>query len=68
MSTELKVTGMTCAHCERAVLNALEAVPGVTSVKVDRDAGLASVSGDADLQALVSAVAEEGYSAEPAAA
>lgn len=68
MSTELKVSGMTCAHCERAVHNALESVPGVTDVKVDRDAGLATISGDADLQALVSAVAEEGYAAEAAAA
>lgn len=68
MSTELKVDGMTCAHCERAVQTALEAVPGVTAVKVDRDNGRASVEGDADLQALVSAVAEEGYRAEAAAA
>lgn len=68
MKTELKVDGMTCAHCERAVQNALEAVPGVTAVHVDRGQGKASVTGDADLQALVSAVAEEGYSAAAAAA
>ena len=68
MKTELKVEGMTCAHCERAVHNALEAVPGVTAVQVDRDQGRASVTGEADLQALLSAVAEEGYSAEDAAA
>ncbi len=67
VSTELKVEGMTCAHCERAVQNALEAVPGVTAVSVNRDLGKASVTGDADLQALVAAVAEEGYSAEAAA-
>lgn len=68
MTTELKITGMTCAHCERAVQTALEAVPGVSSVRVDRNAGSATVSGDAAVADLVAAVAEEGYSAEAAQA
>jgi len=68
MGIELKVSGMTCEHCERAVKQALEAVPGVTGVSVDRDAGRASVQGSADAPALVAAVEEEGYGAEAAGA
>lgn len=68
MTTELKISGMTCAHCERAVQTALEAVPGVSSVSVDRNAGRAVVNGEAALEALVAAVTEEGYSAEAAQA
>ncbi|MDX1593725.1 MAG: cation transporter [Gammaproteobacteria bacterium] len=65
--TTLKVTGMTCGHCEAAVKKALEAVPGVTAVtRVDRDAGVAEVEGSADTAALVAAVVEEGYQAEAA--
>lgn len=67
MNVELKVTGMTCAHCEKAVQEALAAVPGVTGVTVDRNSGVASVKGEADTGALISAVVEEGYQAELAA-
>jgi len=62
---ELKVTGMTCGHCEAAVNRALAAVPGVTRVvKVSRVEQLAQVEGDADVQNLVEAIEEEGYIAE----
>lgn len=65
---ELKVTGMTCGHCEAAVNKALAAVPGVTQVvDVSRDRERAVVEGDADIQALIEAIKEEGYSAERAA-
>ena len=64
---ELRVTGMTCGHCEAAVRKALEAVPGVTRVvQVDRNSNSAVVEGKADLEALVEAVKEEGYQASPA--
>ncbi len=65
---ELKVTGMTCGHCESAVNKALAAVPGVTRVvEVSREANRVVVEGNADVQALIAAVVEEGYTAEPAA-
>lgn len=65
--TSLKVTGMTCGHCEAAVRKALEAVPGVTAViRVDRNDQVAEVEGTADVAALVAAVVEEGYTAEAA--
>ena len=63
--TRLKVTGMTCGHCEGAVTKALGAVPGVTRVlEVSSEKGEAVVEGTADPQALVAAVVEEGYQAE----
>ncbi|MEN8176008.1 MAG: cation transporter [Pseudomonadota bacterium] len=66
---ELKVEGMTCGHCEAAVKRALEAVPGVTTVLVvDRHTARVVVEGDADVQALVAAVKEEGYQASPVVA
>ena len=65
---ELKVTGMTCGHCENAVNKALSAVPGVTRVvEVSHEKEKAVVEGNADLQALLDAIKEEGYSAEHAA-
>ena len=64
--TELSISGMTCDHCQRAVKSALESVEGVQSASVDLDAGKAQVVGEADLNALVAAVEEEGYQASPA--
>lgn len=62
---ELKVTGMTCGHCENAVNKALAAVPGVTQVvEVSRDKEKVVVDGSADAQALIDAIKEEGYTAE----
>lgn len=62
---ELRVTGMTCEHCEAAVRRALEGVPGVSRVvEVDRHAERAIIEGDADVTELIAAVKEEGYTAQ----
>ncbi|HSJ07558.1 MAG TPA: heavy metal-associated domain-containing protein [Longimicrobiales bacterium] len=64
----LKVSGMTCQHCVRAVREALEGQDGVHSADVDLTAGRAVVEYDEDRvspEALAGAVAEEGYQAEP---
>jgi len=63
MAVTLKVQGMTCEHCVRAVTKALQAVPGVDHVSVDLAAGRAQVEGAADPQALVGAIKKEGYEA-----
>lgn len=61
----LRVEGMSCGHCVRAVTGALEAVPGVRGARVDLEAGRAEVEHDgADPEALVAAVMDEGYEAE----
>lgn len=59
----LTITGMTCAHCVRAVTHALTHVAGVDSVTVSLVPPAAKVTGDADNQALIAAVVAEGYTA-----
>jgi len=54
---------MTCGHCVTAVRKALEAVPGVESADVNLAEGRATVEGNANLETLVEAVEEEGYTA-----
>ena len=63
-TTELNITGMTCGHCVKAVEGALKAVPGVQSVNVDLAGGRATVQGDADRDAMLAAIGEEGYTAQ----
>lgn len=64
MATELKITGMTCQHCVRAVKQALELVPGVSSAHVALETGLASVEGHATAETLIRAVLDAGYQTE----
>ncbi len=62
---KLKVSGMTCEHCERAVTNALADVEGVEKVvAVNRENDEAIIEGTADTEALLAAVREEGYDVE----
>lgn len=61
--TALKVKGMTCGHCTKAVQEALEGVEGSKKVTVDLASGIAKVEGQANLEQLIAAVEEEGYSA-----
>ena len=62
---QLKIVGMTCEHCVRAVTRAVEAVPGVAAVRVDLARGLVDVQGDANPQDVAAAVVEEGYAVAP---
>ncbi len=41
-TTDYHVRGMTCAHCASAVTAELSALPGVSDVRVDLDAGAIS--------------------------
>jgi copper ion binding protein len=69
-TTTLKVSGMTCEHCVRAVVGALESRDGVRRADVDLNGGRATVEYDEALvspRELASAVAEEGYEAEETA-
>ncbi|MCI5836605.1 MAG: heavy-metal-associated domain-containing protein [Veillonellaceae bacterium] len=64
MTRTLRVEGMHCENCVRAVENALKAVAGVTAVQVDLAAGRATVTGEA-LQAatLCAAIEDIGFEA-----
>lgn len=63
MSITLKIEGMTCDHCVRAVTKALKSVPGVKDAKVSLELNEAVVEGQPDRDALVRAVEGEGYEA-----
>jgi copper chaperone CopZ len=66
MSTTLRVTGMTCDGCEDIVETALEMADGVDSASADREAGEATVDGDASVETLVEKVQLAGYEARAA--
>ena len=59
------VPAMHCGHCERAVVEELETLDGVTGVEVDLETKLVTVRGEAlDDGLLRGAIAEAGYEAE----
>lgn len=61
-SYTLKVEGMSCKHCEAAVTEAAQSVPGVTAANVDLEAGSVTVQGGKP-EAVIRAVNEAGYTA-----
>ncbi|MFN8509552.1 MAG: cation transporter [Deinococcaceae bacterium] len=64
MNVTLKISGMSCGHCEKAVLGALKAVEGVESVQVNLKEGNAHISGqNLNVEPLIAAVQHEGYQA-----
>jgi copper chaperone CopZ len=66
MNTTIKVDGMTCEHCVKAVTAELTALPAVTDVAVDLHAGKTStvtITSDAPLadDDVRAAIDEAGY-------
>lgn len=63
MTTEVKIKGMMCAHCEAHVKKALEALDGVESAAPDKDAGNAvlTLSKNVSADAIKAAVEDAGY-------
>ncbi|MDR1605746.1 MAG: cation transporter [Streptococcaceae bacterium] len=60
--TTLNIAGMTCQHCVAQVTEALEAVAGVQSAKVNLKKGQAVVKAEAiQPDTLTAAVAKAGY-------
>jgi len=64
-TTEYRVTGMTCEHCEASVREEVERIPGVEGIEVSAATGVLRISSPAELDdALVlAAVDEAGYTA-----
>ena len=63
LTKTVKIDGMMCEHCEKAVTTALSAVEGVESVKADAKAGTAiiTVKSGTDEGAIEAAVVKAGY-------
>lgn len=55
------VEGMTCAHCERAVIQAIQARDGDARVEVDLGAGVVRVESRLETAVVREAIEEEGY-------
>lgn len=66
-STTFTVTGMTCAHCQRAVTEEISAVAGVESVTVELASGTVTVTASrpVDRADIAAAVDEAGYTLAP---
>jgi copper chaperone CopZ len=62
-TTTFQVTGMTCAHCQRAVTDEVSRVPGVAGVTVDLASGAVTVTADQpiDRVEIAAAIDEAGY-------
>ena len=64
-TTEYRVSGMSCGHCEAAVRDEVSQIPGVNGVDVSASTGRLVVTSSAaiDEQAVLGAVDEAGYAA-----
>ncbi|VXB83621.1 heavy-metal-associated domain-containing protein [Pseudoclavibacter sp. 8L] len=64
-TTTYQVTGMTCAHCERAVTQEVSDLAGVAGVDVSAETGRLVVESAEPLDdaAVIAAVDEAGYAA-----
>ncbi len=61
MQTIINVNGMMCPHCKAMVEKVCKAVPGTTDAVVDLQAKNVTVTGEADLDALIKAITDAGY-------
>tara|TARA_B100001939_G_scaffold86036_1_gene73652 strand:+ start:8368 stop:8565 length:198 start_codon:yes stop_codon:yes gene_type:complete len=57
----LKVKGMNCNHCVRAIEQAVCRIDGVASVRVDLDKAEVRYTGSAAVAAVSQAIADAGY-------
>jgi copper chaperone len=65
--TTLSVPEIHCGHCKTSIEGAVSALPGVARAEVDVEARTVSVTFDepAGLEAIVSAIEDQGYSVPP---
>lgn len=59
--TTIKVDGMKCQHCSGNTQKALEALDGVSNVRVDLDKGEVSFEGEVPMAAIKAAIAAKGF-------
>lgn len=67
MQTILKIDGMSCQNCVRHATEALAALEGVVAATVTLEPGQGIIehSDSVKLESMISALEEEGYTAEP---
>jgi copper chaperone CopZ len=64
MVTRIRIAGMSCQHCVRAVFTALTPVAGITSADVGIGAATIDHDGTVTLDILRDAIAVAGYTVE----
>ena len=61
MKQVFTVTGMTCEHCEKAVVRAVRQLDRSAEVQADRNTNRVEVNSEQAREALARAIADEGY-------
>ena len=61
MNQTFTVSGMTCGHCEKAVIRAVKQVDPQAQVKIDRNLSKVEVVSTQARELLSKAIVEEGY-------
>ena len=67
MEVVLKVGGMSCEHCVKAVTDVVSGIAGTADVKVDLKSGSVSLTFDpvkTQLEVIKAAITEEGYTVD----
>ncbi len=59
------VTGMTCEHCEKAVVRAVRQLDRAAEVQADRNTNTVVVTSEQSREILAQAIADEGYTVAP---
>jgi copper chaperone len=62
MNQVFSVQGMTCGHCEKAVIAAVKTLDPQAEVRIDRSQNLVEVQTEHPREAVAAAISEEGYS------
>ncbi len=55
------VTGMTCGHCEKSVIQAIRSIDPQAQVRIDRNQNRVEVESTQPREPLAAAIAGEGY-------
>ena len=65
MNQTFTVSGLTCGHCEKAVMRAVKQIDPTAEIKIDRSSGKVEVVSDQSRDLLTKAILEEGYEVAP---
>jgi copper chaperone len=60
----IKVDGMSCEHCKKAIMDAVSALPGIGAVTVELTTGMVAIDYDPTLSTLDNikyVIEEQGY-------
>jgi copper chaperone len=57
----VKIKGMSCQHCVASTTKALEAIDGITNVRVDLEQGQAHYDGEIDKKVIEEAISKIGF-------